>query len=123
MKIMLGEYELVHSGVVIQIKDNPIKIILPDEMEGDFSFIFNFITVQEAKPFCIDMGQFDTHTLVFNLINFHNSASSGNGELIAVGTLRKIPLFLNFRVSDLNNVGKTLTYNFYLKKEVQDGNK
>jgi len=124
MKIMLGEYELVESGVVIQIKDNPIKITLPDGTEGDFNFIFNFLTVIGGESFTIQLSTPDTHTVVLNLTNFHNSTtSSGNIELISVGTLCTIPLFLNFRVIDMSNVGKTLTFNFYLKREVQDGNK
>ena len=39
MKITIGEYELIASGQVIQIEGNPIKITLPDELEGDFTFI------------------------------------------------------------------------------------
>ena len=42
MKITIEDLELVHSGVVIQVKNYPIKVTLPDNIEGDFTFIFTF---------------------------------------------------------------------------------
>lgn len=42
MEIKLGEYTLVHSGLVIQIDSLPITVKLNDEIEGDYTFIFNF---------------------------------------------------------------------------------
>jgi len=120
---MLGEYELVESGVVIQIKDNPINITLPDEVEGDFTFIFTFSTDAAISQVSNKITSTDKFTLSIELINYDNNTRGGNSALIEVGTLRGIPLFINYRVMDLSNVSKTLTFNFYLKREVENGNK
>lgn len=45
MKITTNNYELVHSGTIIQIENTPTEIVLPDEIEGDYTIIFEFLTL------------------------------------------------------------------------------
>jgi hypothetical protein len=120
MKILIDDYELIYSGSVIQIKDYPIKVILPDKIEGDFSFIFNFIKDNDEKEIVTKFSQRDRFKLTIDFVNFEKSPEVGNSELIHVGTLREIPLFLQYRVSNLRDAGKTLLFNFYLRREVQN---
>jgi hypothetical protein len=121
MEITLGEYELVHSGLVIQIKDMPIKIKVPDEVEGDFTFLINFISDTENKEATSKFTAIDKLTLQVDLKNFNNFQNGGNTELVNIGTLRKKQLYLNYRVFDLTNVGKTFFFNFYTGKEIING--
>ncbi len=120
MKILIEDYELAYSGNVIQIKNYPIKVILPDEVEGDFTIIFNFINNSEEKEVVTKYNVLDKFTLSIDFINFDNSPTAGNSELIEIGTLKNIPLFLKYRVSNLGNAGKTLAFNFYTRKEVKN---
>ena len=120
MEIKLGEYTLVHSGLVIQIDSLPITIKLIDEIEGDYTFIFNFSNETSEKGVASRFVTIDTHTLQINLINFNSIQNGGNTEPIDVGTLRKKPLFLSYRIFDLPNCGKTIQFNFYIK-EAKDG--
>ena len=122
MKIFIEDYELIHSGTVIQIKNYPIKVILPDKIEGDYTFIFNFMTDSKEKEIVTRYSQIDKFTLSVDLVNFNKSPNVGNTELVEVGTLNNIPLYLNYRVSNLGNTGKTLTFNFFLRKGGQDAN-
>lgn len=122
MSIKIGEYELVSSGQVIQIDDNPISITLPDEIEGDFSFLINFKKNTEDPQVITRLTQIGKFLLQIDLINFEGQINAGSTQPINVGTLRNIPLYLNYRVLDLLNTGKTFIYNFYTKKEVTNVN-
>ena len=115
MEITQGEYSLVHSGVVIQIKDMPIKLKVSDEIEGDFTFLINFISDNENKETTSTFTPIDKFTLQVDFKNFNHFQNGGNTELIEIGTLRKKPLFLSYRVFDLINVGKTFFFNFFTK--------
>lgn len=120
MEIKIGEYKLVHSGLVIQINNLPITVKLTDEVEGDYTFIFNFSTNTNEKGVQSQFNAIDTHTMQINLLNYNSIQNGGNTEPIDVGTLRKKPLFISYRIFDLPNCGKTVQFNFYVK-EVKDG--
>ncbi len=120
MEIKLGEFILVHSGLVLQINNLPISVKLRDEIEGDYTFIFNFSSDSSEKGLASQFNAIDTHTMQINLTNFNNIQNAGNTEIIDVGTLGMKPLFLNYRIFDLPNCGKTIQFNFYVK-EVKNG--
>lgn len=122
MKISIGKYELVHSSTIIGIGDNPITIKLPDEIEGDFTFIINFVQDNENKDTVTKYTAIDNYTLQIDFKNFNGAIGTGNTELIRLGTLKKKPLYLNYRVYDLATVSKALLFNFYVEKEVENGN-
>lgn len=117
MKITSGEYELIYSGQVISIKDNPIEVVLPDEVEGDFKFIFKFIKDESVKGSQTRRSAKGKFELEISFLNFDGFTGGGNAELLEVGTLKNQNLFLNYRVFDLVS-GKTILFNFYLKKGV-----
>ena len=118
IEIELGEFELIHSGVIIQIKDSPIKIKIPDAVEGDYTFLINFISDNENKESISNFTPIDKFTVQIDFKNFDNFQGGGNTELTEMGTLKNKPLFINYRVFDLRNVGKTFLFNFYTRKEV-----
>ncbi|WP_310595521.1 DUF6864 domain-containing function [Flavobacterium sp.] len=121
MEISLGEYNLVHSGIIIQIKDMPIKIKIKDEVEGDFTFIINFVTDTTDKASNSNFIALDKFTIQVDLKNFNHFQNGGNTELVELGTLRTKPLFFNYRVFDLNNVGMTFMFNFYTREDFKNG--
>ena len=121
MKIKVGEYELIYTSTVIQFKDNPISIVLPDEIEGDFNFVFHFRTDINEKRMITSVNFVDTYNLELDFLNFDGELGAGNTELLRMGTLKKVPLFLNYRLFDLKGVGKTMIINFYTRKEFKDG--
>ena len=121
MKINVGEYELVHSGTVIGIKDNPITIKLPDPIEGDFVFIINFVQDPENKETVTKYTAIDNNTVQIDFKNFNGCMGTGNSNLIPIGSLKGRSLFWNYRVFDLVKVSKAFMFNFYVGKEVENG--
>ena len=113
MKIQIGNYKLIHSETVITLKNTPTIITLPDEIEGDFKFIINFITDSKIIDTKLEQTGIDDFTLQMNFINF-NSLIAGSSNLIRLGTLQNKPLYFNYRVFNLNNTGHTLIFNFYI---------
>lgn len=122
MQIMLGEYELVHSGIVIQIKNTPIKVTLNDEVEGDFSFVFHFTNDEHLGPFLTKYTQDGIFIWNIEFMNFTNASNTGSKNMVPVGTLRHLPLFLNYRITDLKSDCYSLTFNFYVGKEIKHAN-
>ena len=121
MIIQVGEYELIKSGNILTIKDSPVTIKLIDEVEGDYTFIINFVQDTENKETVTKYTAIDKFTLQIDFKNFDGYQGGGNTNLINLGTLRKKELFFNYRVFDLTNVGKTLIFNFYTGKEGNNG--
>ncbi|MFY7937097.1 MAG: DUF6864 domain-containing function [Flavobacterium sp.] len=121
MEISLGEYDLVHSGIIIQIKGMPIKIKIKDEVEGDFTFLINFVSDTTDKASKSNFTPIDKFTVQVDLKNFNHFQNGGNTELVEIGTLREKPLFFNYRVFDLTNVGMTFIFNFYTMEGVKHG--
>lgn len=119
MKIELGDFDLVYSGVIIQIKDQPIKITIPDEVEGDFILHLKFTEDPSSKEALTKTTPLDKFNLEIEFSNFDGFAGGGNSDLLEIGTLRKIPLYLNYRVFQLSS-GNTLIYCLYTRKEVRN---
>jgi hypothetical protein len=107
MDIELGEFQLVHSATIIEI---------PDEIEGDFTFLIYFINDPSSKDSTTNLKDINNFCLQIEFVNFENFQGGGNNEVIHVGTLRNVPLYINYRVFDLTTIGKTLIINFYTKK-------
>ena len=122
MKTEIGPYEIVYSGVVIPIENHPIEITLTDEVEGDYTIIMKFVE-DSAYPDTITAFTQGANkfTLIINFTNFSAMSSGGNTELASIGTLKKSALHFNYRVISIG-VGKTIFYNFLVKKGGKDGN-
>jgi hypothetical protein len=118
MKIQLENYELLYSGSIILIDDLPLQMTLSDEIEGDLVIIFKFKKDASVNGSITRLTPIDTLHLDIEFINFIGSEEIGNTKLMELGTLRKIPLFLNYRINVLKGVSRTVLLNFYLRKEV-----
>lgn len=116
IKITTGDLELIYTGTVIEHNNAPIKITLIDKYEGDYTFIFKFEKDNKINKPIWRANVIDPHTLEIILINFENQVSIGNTETISVGSLRREPLFLNFRAF-LYQSSNAILYNFYLKSK------
>jgi len=123
LKILIEDYELVHAGVVIQIGQHPIKVTLPDEIEGDYSIIFSFKSDETKEGMLTQLTTINKYLLSVEFINSDKATNIGNIELIPIGTLRYKELFLQYRVLSMKEASRTLTFNFYTGKEVKNGDK
>lgn len=117
MKIEIGNYEILHSGHIIQFGDNPVRITLTDKVEGDYTIIFNFIKDDKEPNTVTRLRPEDKFTMNLDFVNFKGN-NIGNVNLIHLGTLEKRNLFINYRVSELVGVGMTILFNFMTSKEV-----
>jgi hypothetical protein len=116
MKVEIGEYDLVYSETIIQFGNNPVKITLRDMIEGDFTFHLNFIYNPQNPAVVTNQRPINKFNVQIDFVNFNQPNFVGNTVLLHLGTLMKKNLFLNYRVFDLANAGKTLIVNFYTQK-------
>ena len=117
MEVKLGDYELAYSINVIQIADLPIQIKLPDPIEGDFWITFKFTKDEQNKSVVTRPTLIDKFHLNIDFVNFYGSEQIGNINMLELGTLKKQPLFLNYRIIPLKGASRTILFNFYTKKE------
>lgn len=121
MKIKTGQYDVLYSGTVIQIKGEPIEITLPDLKDNPLILIIKFIDDKNEKGMVTNFNLLDKHSLEITFTNFNNSLGVGNTELTELGTLNDRKLFFNYRVYDIKSIGKTFHYTFYSGEEVKNG--
>ncbi len=116
MNIRCGENEILYSGTVIAILDQPVTIAFP-EQKASLKFIINFAEDTSNKDSVIRTNPIDSRTLEMFFVNFSNPLGTGNTELWNIGNLGNQKLYLNYRVYHIDKLSKTLHYTFYLGKE------
>lgn len=117
MQINLGDYELIYSVSVIQIEELPMKVKLPDSFEGDYYITFSFTKDIENRATVTKATPIDKYHLQIDFVNFYDSEQVGNVKLMEIGTLRNLPLFLNYRIIPIRGSSRTVLLNFYTRKE------
>ena len=120
IKIKTGNFDILNSGHIIQIINEPIKIILKGKTESALNFIFYFKDDKKDKEYVTNYNLIDEFTLEITFINFNSPLGTGNTELIDLGSIDNRKLFFNYRVYSIKNLGKTLHYCFYLGNEIQN---
>jgi len=120
MKIITNNYELVHSGTIIQIEEGPISLVLPDKVEGDYTILFDFLTVPNEKTIT-KMIQIDNFHLKIQFINFNEKQNIGITEPLLLGTLEHKSLYLIYRINDLVSKSKMIHYCFYVERRKTNG--
>ena len=117
MKVLLGNYELIYSTTIILIDELPIQVTLEDEIEGNMEITFRFTKDESIKGSITKTIPVDKFHLNIEFANFFGNEEIGNINLMELGTLRKIPLHLNYRIMSLRGSSRTTVLNFYLRKE------
>jgi hypothetical protein len=115
MKIISGEYEVIYSGTVIGVKNEPIEFQFPEE-RSSLKIIFDFKKDSTNNKSTIEFDASEDKTLKLTLVNV-NDLGSGNTEILEIGFLGNQKLFLNYRVYSIKEISKTIHYTFYLGKE------
>lgn len=118
MKIEIGNYKIVHSGVVIHFSNEPILITLSDKVEGDYTIIFNFVKDEKNVTPQTKITPLEKFKLQIDFINFENATNVANTELIFLGTLERNKLYVNYRITNFKGVGMTVLFNFVTLNEV-----
>jgi hypothetical protein len=121
MKITTGEYEVLYSGTVIGVIDEPIEFQFPKN-QGSIKIIIEFKSDDSnTKNLPIELNAINKKTLKMTLINL-NDLGAGNTKIINIGNIGGRKLFINYRVYSINELSKTLHYSFYLGKEATNDN-
>ena len=119
MKIKVGEYEILDSGTIVSIEDEPIDFLIAENIGFTIRIMFeNDLEIKESK---VLVEKYDKAGAKLILKNF-NSIGMGTIKPVQIGVLNHRELFLNYRVYSLNKGGKTFHYTWFLGKEVKNGN-
>ncbi len=119
MKIKIGEYDILESGTIVAVENEPIDFFLIENLGFTVRIVFeNDLEVKESR---VKGEPYDKVGAKLTLTNF-NSIGIGNVSPMHIGTLNNRELFINYRVYSLDKGAKTFHYTWLLGKEVKDGN-
>lgn len=110
--IVAGDKQVLCSGTVISFDNSPITIEMFDDCQSvvKLQFIFNNDEAIEGESMSTAVIE---DTLCFTLTNFNNPIGTGNTAPISFAKYKKLRLYLQFRVTSLNDVDRTLYYTIY----------
>ncbi len=108
-RVKVGDYDLIESGTIITMKDAEIHFFI---MDLEYVFLFVQSEEQDAK---IHIASNDGKKLVVELINFNSSFGTGNVNPIPMGRIGANDIFIFFRITQLDEGGKTMHYSWLSK--------
>ena len=115
-KVKVGEFDLIESGSIITMKDANIHFFIQD-LEYEFRF-----TKAEGNELKINIVSNTGKKLVVELQNFDNSLGAGNINPMPMGTVNGNDMYLLYRVTQLDEGGKTMHYSWLSKPHVNNNN-
>jgi hypothetical protein len=118
MKIKVGKYDILESGTIVSIENEPIDFSIAENI--GFTIRVVFVSDSEEKEPKIKAENYDKVGAKLTFNNFNNSIGIGNVEPLEIGTLNNRKLLLNYRVYSLNKGGKTFHYTWLLGEEVKN---
>lgn len=120
MDIKIGKYNVLSSGTVIGVVNEPITFTIENLV-----FEFRFKDNKETKENKLNTELSEDQTkLILNFENFNNSLGTGNIEPMQLATLNGRFLLLNYRVYALTEKsGRMLHYTWLLGDQMKGGEK
>lgn len=111
-RVKVGDFDVLESGTVITMRDADIHFFIKG-----LEYVFRFIKT-EGEEAGIKMVSNNGQKLVVELQNFDNSLGTGNVNPIPMGKIDGKELYILFRVTQLNEGGKTMHYSWLTKPNV-----
>ena len=108
-RIKVGDFDLIESGSIITMKDADIHFYIED-----LEYVFRFVNTEE-KGAKMHIASNDGKKMEIELQNFNDAIGIGNVNPIPMGTVQGKSLFMFFRVTQLEDGGKTMHYTWLSK--------
>lgn len=114
MKILVGDYEVLSSGLLFALKNQPVVFKLNDQRVPLMVRFFFENTSPVGKPFVnINFSGTDRLDIVFH--NFNDMLGDGPLDAWELGDINHRKLYLACRISSINdNRDKIVYYTWYL---------
>jgi len=119
MKIKLGDNDILESGSIVAIKNEPIDFFISNEVV--VRMIFTDDETQVNPPYARKAEKYLEKGAQLNFINYNYTTGIGNTVPLRVGKAQNRELYLNYRIYSLEDAGKLLHYTWFLGKEVKIG--
>lgn len=113
MRIKSGDFDVLYSGTINGVKDQPIEFDFP-ESQGALKLIIKFENDKTIKESTSKIEFPASKTMKIIIINANATYGVGNTNLMLLGYVSQRKLYLNYRVYSVSELSKTLHYTFYL---------
>lgn len=118
MKIKVGNYDVLYSGTVIGLENEPIDFHISPE--DKFILRMVFITKEGAAESSIFAEKFGENGVQINFYNVVNPLGQGNSMPISLGKIRGRSALFSYRIYPLDKAGKHVHYTLLLESEVNN---
>jgi hypothetical protein len=119
IKIKNGDYEVLDTGSVIGIINEPIDFIINEDPE--FIIRMLFITDDKLNRAEANAEKYGAIGIKITFINFNQSLGIANPTPMKIGKYFGKDLFLNFRIYYIEGKGHHLLYTWMVREEVANG--
>lgn len=110
-KIKIGDFDLLESGSIITMRDADIRFFIKD-----LEYVFHFVNNEEHEA-KIQVISNNGKKMEVELQNFNDALGIGNVNPLPMGTIEGNDLFFFFRVTQLEEGGKTMHYSWLSKPQ------
>jgi len=115
MKINVGNLNVLESGTIVGIENEPIDFFIDESIGFTVRLIFkNDTTITE---YSVSAEKYGNAGIQIAFINHNNPLGTGNITPIKLGILNGIDLYFNYRIYCLDKGGKHFHYTWLLGKE------
>lgn len=115
MSAFVDNLELIEQYSIVLLKDERVRIVLSDELEGDYTINLVFTESSESTEIKTTIDIISSLEITLNMSNFSHAKEVVNLEPIILGTLRDRQLFANYLVMNITRQVKAVLVNFLLK--------
>ena len=117
MRIKVGEYEILDSGIIMSVRDRDILF----EIEENIKVKLVLTTVEDNVQL-MNAEVDSSGILVFTLQNFNNPLGTEFTEAIEVGTYQGRRLLFHVRVLGMDSTtNRAVIYTWYLGNNINNG--
>lgn len=121
MEIKVGDFDVLESGTIVGIIDEPIEFLLSKETDFRIKIIFKDDKTLTDKPHNRKADVYGKNGLQITFTNYNYPNGIGNAKPVQLGQIENRELHLTYRVYSLVDSGKLFHYTWLLGKEVNNG--
>jgi len=118
MKIKVGQFDVLETGSLVGIDNEPIEFTLDETSQYIIRMVFT--TTPDGQT-AARADLYGKNGVLFTFTNYNNSLGLGSIIPIRVGQIKSRELYLAYRIYCLDGTAKHLHYTWYLGKEVKNG--
>jgi hypothetical protein len=121
MKQKIGEFDILETGTIVGILNEPIYFFINEDVDFVVRIEFVYDKTQIDPPHTRKAEKYGRRGVKIVFTNYNYPTGIGNSSPLRLGAYKSRELFLNYRLYSLEKAGMLIHYTWLLGKEVVNG--